>query len=68
MMPSVRTIEMHISKELVKQFIEEKIDQFGFKEDDAIIRIDLADVPDVITMKVRFKKEQEVEVNEYKTS
>ncbi len=60
MTPPIRTIEMAISKELISQFISEKMEQFGFKADEDIIRIDLKGLPDIIPMHVKFKKEQEV--------
>ena len=61
MQTSLRTIEMAVNRELLAQFLMEKWYQFGFKEDDDITKIELVGLPEIIPMKVQFKKEQEVE-------
>lgn len=61
-LPEIRTIDMAISQDLLKQFIEEKIEQFGFKADDNILKIDLEGLPSIIPMKIKFKKEKEAGV------
>lgn len=60
--PPVRTIKMAVSLDFIKTMLEEKIEQFGFKSDDQILKIDLTGLPATIPMEVRFKKETEVRV------
>ena len=61
-MEHLRTIETAVSRELLTQFLMEKMGQFGFlHEDEDPTKIELVGLPEIITMKVQFKKEQEVE-------
>ena len=55
-----KTIPM--STALIAQFIEEKIEQFGFKAEDIITKIELVGLPKTILVKVKSKKEKEVQV------
>ena len=47
---------------LIAQFIEEKMHQFGFTDDDIITKIELVGLPKTIMVKVKSKKEKEVQV------
>lgn len=51
-----------MSTALIAQFIEEKIEQFGFAPDDVITKIELVGLPKTILVKVKSKKEMEVQV------
>ena len=57
-----RTLEMYISLDLIKQFIEEKIQQFGFEAGEHIVSIDMPGVPQTIPMKIKFQKERGVKI------
>jgi hypothetical protein len=59
---SLRTIETSTSKDFLKMLIEEKCEEFGFKPDDLICSIELEGIPDIIPMRIKFKKEKEVKI------
>lgn len=57
---SLRTVQ--ISSALIAQFIEEKLGQFGFKETDEVVKIELLGVPKIVTIKIKSRKEKEVQI------
>lgn len=65
MLPAVRNTEIAVSKEFIQTILEEKLGQFGFKDTDQVIKIDLVPVendPEKFWMKVKHQKQKEVEV------
>lgn len=62
---TLRTIEMPISRDLLKQFIEEKLNQFGFNDADRVVNMELKGVPETIPMTIKFQREKEVEIIEH---
>ena len=54
----LRTIETATSAGFIKTLLEEKMEQFGFKPDDLILDIQV-DLPEIIPLKIKFKKESE---------
>lgn len=51
---------IQLSKSLLTQFVEEKLDQFGFSPEGQIIDIDLQGVPHFVDAKITFQKSKEV--------
>lgn len=60
---SLRTVEMSIGKGLLQQLIEQNSILFGFSANEDV-KVNL-ELPETVPMKVKFRKEQEVEVIEH---
>ena len=58
----MRTLEMATSREFLAQCVMEKYREFGFEDKDFIANVVLEGIPDVVPMKVNFRKELEVSV------
>lgn len=58
---TLRTIQLATSPGFIKTLIEEKIEQFGFSPDDLILDIKV-DLPEVIPLTIKFKKEKEAKI------
>ena len=56
----LKTIPMPTA--LIAQFIEEKLHQFGFTDSDMITKVELMNIPKTILVRVKSKKEKEVQV------
>jgi hypothetical protein len=59
---SMRTIELATSRDFIAQCIMEKYREFGFEDKDFIANVVLEGIPDIVPMKVNFRKELEVEI------
>jgi hypothetical protein len=55
---TLRTIETATSPGFLKTLLEEKIEMFGFAADDQILSIEIEGLPEIIPLKIKFKKER----------
>lgn len=61
-LPELREITTATNPKFLAMLVEQACEQFGFKPDDQILKVELEGLPEVIPLKFKFKKEKEAEV------